>query len=483
MKDIKETFRHLTKSHCANLNHMGKTRFQKIEDKHLLTLSDGKQALAVGLHIIHEVTSAQAFSALQKMGIDVHRPQNTFAVTDHVVNTGGSSAPNDLMDDILIQTLADNCRKYGITLYSQSNSKQGICHVVAPDVGLTRPNTTIFCGDSHTSTHGAFGSIAAGIGTSNVRDILATGCLLNYTSPKQMEVRIEGDLDPAFSAKDIILYTLYQLGNDWATGGAVFFTGSTMRALSMAERMTICNMTIEMGGRFGYCDVDETTVNWYRQKRDFWNPDQLTSDLIDSWTSSNTDSDAIFDKSTTINAADIQQMISYGLTLNEITTAQGKVGKVNNVHSSRKRYEMDEGTHVHNITFAGAFIGSCTNGRYEDFKRAADILKNHGGKVKVKTALAVPGSVAVKEQCEAEGIHRTFIAAGYEWRDPGCSSCLAMNPDKFIGRVASSTNRNFSGRQGPQSRTYLMSPESVALSSLEGRFADIKAFKKKHQMV
>ena len=462
---------------------MSKTRFQKIEEQHLIDLPNEKKALAVGLHIIHEVTSAQAFSAIRKMGVKVHRPQNTFAVTDHVVNTGGSSAPNDLMDEILIKTLEENCQEFDITLYGQHNKKQGVCHVVAPDVGLTRPNTTIFCGDSHTSTHGAFGSIAAGIGTSNVRDILATGCLLNYNSPKQMKIEINGELDSALSAKDIILYILYQLGNDWATGGAVFFTGNTIANLSMAERMTICNMTIEMGGRFGYCDVDETTLNWYKAQRDFWEPSGLTPEIAEEWKNFNTDPDSKFDKEMVIDAKDIQQMISYGLTLNEITTVTGKVKAADNVHPSREQYEIETGTDVRDITFSGAFIGSCTNGRYEDFKLASEILAKHGGKVKVGKALAVPGSNEVKKECEDNGLDKIFIAAGYEWREPGCSSCLAMNPDKFVGRVASSTNRNFSGRQGPESRTYLMSPESVALASLEGKFSDIKAFKKNHRMI
>ena len=458
---------------------MATTRFQKIEAQHLIHLKNGRKAMAVDLHIIHEVTSAQAFSAIHKMKLPVSRPQNTFAVTDHVVNTGGKSKPNDLMDEILIHTLEENCREFGITLYGEHNQKQGICHVVAPEVGLTRPNMTIFCGDSHTSTHGAFGSIAAGIGTSNVRDILATGCLLNYTSPKQIKIEVNGRLDTTLSSKDIILYLLYKLGNDWATGGAVFFTGDAISRLSMTERMTICNMTIEMGGRFGYCDVDEITLDWYRQKRDFWDPKHLREKIAQEWMSFNTDEGSLFNKEVTIDAGDVKQMISYGLTLNDITTIDGDVSKIDNVHPSRQQYEVAGGSDVKDITFSGAFIGSCTNGRYEDFKRAANILKLHGGKVKVNQALAVPGSNEVKQKCEEDGIDQIFIDAGFEWRNPGCSSCLAMNPDKFVGRVASSTNRNFPGRQGPESRTYLMSPESVALASLEGRFCDIKRFKQK----
>lgn len=455
-----------------------KTRFEKIEQAHLVNLEGGSKGLAVGLHIVHEVTSAQAFSALRKMGLKVHRPQNTFAVTDHVVNTGGSSPQNDILDDILIETLETNCNEFGITLYGQSNKKQGICHVVAPDVGLTTPNTTIFCGDSHTSTHGAFGSIAAGIGTSNVRDILATGCLLNYQSPSQLKIEVNGKLNPYLSAKDIILHLLGKLGNDFATGCAVFFTGDTLANLSMEERMTICNMTIEMGGRFGYCDVDETTIEWFKEDRDFWKKDSLTDAQIEEWLSFNTDEGASFDKEIKVNAEDVKQMISYGLTLNEITSYGEKVSGIDNVHPSRQQYEVSEGTEVSEISFDGAFIGSCTNGRYLDFSKAAEIIKIHGGKVKVKTALAVPGSIEVKKKCEQEGIAEVFQQAGFEWREPGCSSCLAMNPDKFVGRVASSTNRNFPGRQGPESRTYLMSPESVALSALEGKFSDIVNFKK-----
>ena len=454
-----------------------KTRFEKIEQSHLINLKNGSKGLMVDLHIVHEVTSAQAFSALKKMNLKVHRPQNTFAVTDHVVNTGGSSAKNDILDDILIETLEKNCDDFGITLYGQHNNKQGVCHVVAPDVGLTRPNTTIFCGDSHTSTHGAFGSIAAGIGTSNVRDILATGCLLNYQSPSQLKIEVNGKLNSYLSAKDIILHLLGKLGNDFATGCAVFFTGDTIAKLSMEERMTICNMTIEMGGRFGYCDVDENTIDWYRNNRDFWNKDSLTEQQVKEWFSYNTDEGAKFDKEIQVRAEDVKQMISFGLTLNEITSYGEKTSNIENVHPSRQQYEVADGTEVSEISFEGAFIGSCTNGRYLDFFKAAQILKSHGGKVKVKTALAVPGSIEVKKKCEQEGIDQIFKEAGFEWREPGCSSCLAMNPDKFVGRVASSTNRNFPGRQGPESRTYLMSPESVALSALEGKFSDIISFK------
>lgn len=459
---------------------MGKTRFQKVEQRHLVELDEGKKALAVGLHIIHEVTSSQAFAALKKMGIPVHRPANTFAVTDHVVNTGGSSEPNDLMDEILIKTLEDNCEEHGITLYGQHNGLQGVCHVVAPEVGLTRPNTTIFCGDSHTSTHGAFGSIAAGIGTSNVRDIFATGCLLNYTSPRQLKVEVNGKLADHLSAKDIILYVMSKVGNEWATGGAVFFTGSTIEALSMTGRMTICNMTIEMGGRFGYCDVDDTTVDWFKKKRDFFSEEDLSEELIADWKSLNTDADAEFEEVLSIDAADIKQMVSYGLTLNEIVPIDAPIGEINNVHPSRAHLEVAAGTTADKIEFQHAFIGSCTNGRVEDFAAAANVVKKHGGKVKVKSALAVPGSIEVKRECEALGIDKVLSEAGFEWREPGCSSCLAMNPDKFDGRVASSTNRNFPGRQGPKSRTYLMSPESVALSALEGHMVDLESFYRSH---
>ena len=459
---------------------MGKTRFQKVEEKHLVTTDSGKQALAVGLHIVHEVTSAQAFAALRKMGLPVRNPAQTFAVTDHVVHTGGSSAPNDLMDEILVKTLEDNCKEFGLTLYGQSNRKQGICHVVAPDVGLTRPNTTIFCGDSHTSTHGAFGAIAAGIGTSNVRDILATGALLNYVSPRQIKVEINGQLAPWLSAKDLILYVFSKVGNEWATGGAVFFTGEAIRALNMEGRMTVCNMTIEMGGRFGYCDVDQTTLAWYRKDRDFWKASDLTPEVEKEWLSCNTDSDAVFDQTITLRAEDVRQMVSWGLTLNDIIPIDGVTGQVSGVHASRAHLEPAAGTQADQLPFDHAFIGSCTNGRVVDFEAAAKVLRLHGGKIRVKSALAVPGSIEVKRELEAKGIDKIFTAAGFEWREPGCSSCLAMNPDKFQGRVASSTNRNFPGRQGPESRTFLMSPESVALAALEGHFSDVGAFYKKH---
>jgi 3-isopropylmalate/(R)-2-methylmalate dehydratase large subunit len=459
---------------------MGKNRFQKVEERHLISGEDGKKALAVGLHIIHEVTSSQAFSAIKKMGLKVRRPENTFAVADHVVNTGGSSEPNDLMDEILIKTLETNCEENNITLYGQHNGLQGVCHVVAPEVGLSRPNTTIFCGDSHTSTHGAFGSIAAGIGTSNVRDIFATGCLLNYNSPRHVKIEVNGKLAEHLSAKDIILYIMSKVGNEWATGAAVFFTGSTIGDLSIQGRMTICNMTIEMGGRFGYCDVDDATVDWFKDDRTFLKNEDLTDELVADWKSLNTDEDAEFEEVLTIDAADIKQMVSYGLTLNEIIAIDGKTTKIPNVHPSREHLEPVENISGDSLEFEHAFIGSCTNGRVEDFSAAANVLKKHGGKVKVKSALAVPGSIEVKNDCEALGIDKVFTEAGFEWRNPGCSSCLAMNPDKFDGRVASSTNRNFPGRQGPKSRTFLMSPESVALAALEGKMSDLESFYKTH---
>jgi 3-isopropylmalate/(R)-2-methylmalate dehydratase large subunit len=427
---------------------MNKTRFQKIEAENLIKINNNQKALSVGLHIIHEVTSAQAFTALEKMGLPVKHIQNTFAVTDHVVSTGGNSPPNDIMDELLIKTLEENCKKYKITHYGTHNHKQGICHVVAPEIGLTRPNLTIFCGDSHTSTHGAFGAIAAGIGTSNVRDILASGCLLNYHSPQQVKIQVDGKLPKHVSAKDLILFLLSKLG--------------------------VCNMTIEMGGRFGYCDVDNTTINWFKQDRDFWKANNLDSDTINRWKSFNCDKKAIFDKEIYFDAQHVKQMISFGLTLNDIVDIDGKVGQVKNIHSSRVRYEPITGENIVGLKIEGAFIGSCTNGRYSDFKAAAEILQKHGGKIKVKKALAVPGSLQIKKECESKGLDQVFKNAGFEWRDPGCSACLAMNPDKFIGRVASSTNRNFHGRQGPQSRTFLMSPQSVALSALFGKITNLK---------
>lgn len=455
---------------------MGQTRFQKIEARHLVDLGNGKKALAVGLHIVHEVTSAQAFSALRKMALPVFHPAQTFAVTDHVVHTGGSSAPNDVMDEVLVKTLEDNCKEFGITLYGQHNGLQGVCHVVAPEVGLTRPGTTVFCGDSHTSTHGAFGTIAAGIGTSNVRDILATGTLLNYVSPKQMKVEVRGRLAPWLSAKDLMLYILSKAGNEWATGGAVFFTGEAFRHLSMEGRMTVCNMTIEMGGRFGYCDVDETTLAWYQKDRDFWKAGTLTEAVKKDWLSLNTDGDAVYDKTLVLEASDVKQMLSFGLTLNEIIPVGEKTREVSDVVENRRHLEVKAGTPAVEISLDHAFVGSCTNGRVADFEAAARVIKAHGGRIQVKSALAVPGSIEVKRECERLGIHQIFTEAGWEWREPGCSSCLAMNPDKFDGRVASSTNRNFPGRQGPKSRTYLMSPEAVALSAMEGHVADLKGF-------
>ena len=455
---------------------VGKTRFQKIERDNLIDLGDGKKALFVGLHIIHEVTSAQAFSALRQMKLPIKRRQNTFAVTDHVINTGGSSPENDLMDKILIQTLEDNCKEFGITHYGPHNQKQGICHVVAPETGLTRPNLTIFCGDSHTSTHGAFGSIAAGIGTSNVRDILASGCLLNYTSPKQIKIQINGQIPSHLSAKDLTLYLFSLLGNQWSSGGAVHYTGETISNMTMEERMTLCNMTIEMGGRFGYCDVDEKTFSWFERDRDFWAKENLTEELKKEWVSYNSDENCQYDKEITIDASKVQQMVSFGLTLNDVVGIDQDFGKVENVIESRKLYEAEEGTKMQDISVDGAFIGSCTNGRVSDFLSAAEIIKKHGGKVKVKQALAVPGSMSIKHQLEQMGIDKIFIDAGFEWRNAGCSSCLAQNPDKFRGRVASSTNRNFPGRQGPESRTFLMSPSSVALAALEGKISKLEDF-------
>ncbi len=459
---------------------MRQTRFEKIEADNLIRLSNGSQALSVALHIIHEVTSPQAFSALKKMQLGVAAPQHTFAVTDHIISTGGSSTAADVIDEVMIKALVDNCQTAGITHYHTENQKQGICHVVGPDSGLTRPNITIFCGDSHTSTHGAFGAIAAGVGTSSVRDILATGALLQYTSPQQLKIEVTGTLAPELSAKDIILYIFSKLGSGWATGGAVFYTGSALKRLTMEERMTIANMTIEMGGRFGYFDVDDITLQWFRSKRDFWDSAALSAELADEWLSYNCDADAQFTRTVSFDASEVKQMVSFGLSLNDIVAIDECAGRVDNVHPARQQYEVAAGTPMTDVRIDGAFIGSCTNGRFSDFKAAAEVLKKHGGKVKVPTALAVPGSMAVKRQVEEAGLDQLFKAAGFEWRDAGCSSCLAMNADKFVGRVASSTNRNFAGRQGPQSRTFLMSPQAVALAALEGKISDVAAFFKTH---
>lgn len=453
---------------------MGLSRFQKIEQAHKIELEPNRYGLVVELHIMYEVTSAQAFPELEQMGISVLRPENTMGVTDHVVATGGTSPKNELLDELLIEHFEKNCRNHGIEHYGRHNGKQGICHVLAPELGLTRPNSTIFCGDSHTATHGAFGAIAAGIGTSTIRDILATGCILDYTSPKQFKIEVSGKLAAHLSAKDLILYIISQIGNEWATGGAVFFTGDAIRDLSMEGRMTLCNMTIEFGGRFGYCDVDEKTIDWFRQSRTCF--DGLTDAQIEQWYAFNTDEDAEFDRYVKFDASDVKQMVSYGLNLNEVIDVEGATGEVEGVHESRQQWELPVGTLAKEMTFHHAFIGSCTNGRVEDFVAAADVIKRHGGKIQVQTALAVPGSIQVKERCEELGLDRVFIEAGFEWRDPGCSSCCGMNPDKLVGRIASSSNRNFPGRQGPGSRTYLMSPSSVALAALEGKFCDLKSF-------
>ncbi len=460
---------------------MAKTLFEKIWEKHIVqTIEDGPSVMYIDKHFIHEVTSPQAFNGLNKRGIKVFRPQQTIATADHNVPTINQHLPiKEELGRIQVEALIKNCAEHGVELYGLGHPFQGIVHVIGPELGITQPGMTIVCGDSHTSTHGAFGSIAFGIGTSEVEMVLSTQCLLQ-TKPKLMRINIDGELNKGIVSKDIVLYILSKISASGATGYAVEFAGSTIRSLSMEARMTICNMSIEMGGRCGLIAPDETTFNYSKGRK--FAPQDFDKAVVE-WKALFSDSDAVFDKEYHFDATEIEPMITYG------TNPGMGIGISATIPTTETINETDKSGLTKSLAYMGlqqgapikgqkvdyVFIGSCTNSRIEDLRMVASFVKGKQKATDVEVWI-VPGSKQVEAQAIAEGIDKIFEAAGFVLRQPGCSACLGMNEDKIpAGKYCISTsNRNFEGRQGAGARTLLASPLTAAAAAVTGFVTDVR---------
>ncbi len=462
---------------------MGKTLYEKIWDAHTIgLLPDGRTQLFVATHYLHEVTSPQAFGMLRDLGLPVLHPERTFATVDHIIPTDDQREPfTDPRATAMLRELRKNCSENGIRMFDLPSGRQGIVHMVGPELGLTQPGMTIVCGDSHTATHGAMGSIAMGIGTTQVRDVLATQTLAQ-TPLKVRNVRVEGTLRVGVTAKDVALYIIQQLGVKGGLGYAYEFGGSAITAMSMDERMTLCNLAIEGAARCGYINPDETTFE-YLKGRLFSPTGAAWDEAVTRWKSFASDPDARYDDVVTFRAEDIEPTVTWGITPDQSISIDGVIPSPNDAKNEEERKAIKEaleymqfipGTPIKGTRVQVCFIGSCTNGRISDFRKVARLIAGRHVAPGIK-ALAVPGSQMTACQCEEEGIADIFRQAGFEWRKAGCSMCLAMNPDRLIGDqiCASSSNRNFKGRQGsPTGRTLLMSPESVAAAAITGRVAD-----------
>ena len=467
---------------------MATNLYEKLWQQHVIEEKEGETPLLfVDRHLIHEVTSPQAFANLKFLNRPIRHPERTIATMDHNISTqsvkidaAGEGAANQL------RTLEKNCKEFGIELFGMGHKNQGIVHVMGPELGLTIPGTIIVCGDSHTATHGAFGALAFGIGTSEVEHVFATQTL-RQTKAKSMKIEVKGNVGPGISAKDIILAIIGKTGSAGATGYVVEYCGEAIEALTMEERMTVCNMSIEFGAKAGLIAPDQTTFDYvkgkeYAPKGELW--DQALAD----WKLLKTDDGAKFDTVLTLEAKDIKTQITWGTTPGQVTSVDSVVPSPEDFSdlvekescaSALKYMGLTAGTKITDIEINNVFIGSCTNSRIEDLRAAASIVEKYttqGQKVSEQvTAIVVPGSYRVKEQAEAEGLSQIFIDAGFEWRLPGCSMCLGMNDDRLVDgdRCASTSNRNFEGRQGRGSRTHLVSPELAAASAIEGRFVDL----------
>jgi 3-isopropylmalate/(R)-2-methylmalate dehydratase large subunit len=454
---------------------MAETLFQKVWNDHAVrTLPNGHTQLFVGLHLIHEVTTPQAFDMLRQHGWSVPFPERTFGTVDHIVPTRARTRPFlDVMAEEMTAALERNCRDYGINLWAVDADEQGIVHVIGPELGLTQPGMTIACGDSHTSTHGALGAIAFGIGTSQVRDVLASQCL-SLDPLKVRRIDVDGRLQPGVFAKDVILTIIRRLGVQGGVGFAYEYGGSTLEAMTIDERMTICNMSIEGGARAGYVNPDETTFRFLRG-RPFAPSGAAFDRAVAWWRSRASDPGAAYDDRVRFDASTIEPTVTWGIN-------PGQSVGVNEAIDADPRDEafafmgFEPGARVAGTRIDVAFIGSCTNGRLSDLEAAAAIVRGHRVARHVQ-ALVVPGSAAVRRAAEARGLREVFTDAGFEWRGPGCSMCLGMNPDRLEGRqvCASSSNRNFKGRQGsPTGRTLLMSPAMVAAAAIAGEVVDVR---------
>jgi 3-isopropylmalate/(R)-2-methylmalate dehydratase large subunit len=461
-----------------------KTIFEKIWDAHVVKRAEGyPDALFIDRHYIHEVTSPQAFDGLRKRGIKVFNVNRTTATADHNVPTKDQHLPiKEALSRHQVETLRKNCKEFGVELYDLGHPFQGIVHIIGPELGLTQPGMTMVCGDSHTSTHGAFGSVAFGIGTSEVEQVLATQCILQY-KPKTMKIEINGQLGKGVVSKDIILYIISKISASGATGFFVEYAGDAIRNLSMEARMTICNMSIEMGARGGLIAPDETTFNYIKGRR-FAPQGSAFDKAVETWKQLPTDEGAVYDSVLTYDAADIEPMITYGTNpgmgmkvTDRIPTAKElkEISEQTSFEKSLTYMGLEQGTPLLGKNIDYVFIGSCTNARIEDLREVAAMVKGKKKATGVEVWV-VPGSKQVQEQAKKEGLDKIFEAAGFELREPGCSACLGMNEDKIpAGKYCISTsNRNFEGRQGPKSRTFLASPLSAAAAAITGKVTDVR---------
>ena len=463
----------------------GKTLYDKLWDAHVVRVEDdGTALLYIDRHLVHEVTSPQAFEGLRLAKRDVWRKDTILAVPDHNVPTTDRSAGiPDAVAKLQVETLDENCASFNITEFTMDDIRQGIVHVIGPEQGATLPGMTVVCGDSHTSTHGAFGALAHGIGTSEVEHVLATQCLLQKKM-RNMQIRVEGEVGPGVTAKDIALAIIGEMGTAGGTGYAIEFGGEAIQVLSMEGRMTLCNMAIEAGARAGMIAVDDTTIDYvrgrpYAPKSEDWD------NAVEDWRKLVSDSDAKFDQTVTIEAASIAPQVTWGTSPEMVISIEEKVPdpdketdavKSEGMRRALEYMDLKPNTAIAEVTIDKVFIGSCTNSRIEDLRAAAKVAEGRSIASNVKLALVVPGSGLIKKQAEEEGLDKIFVTAGFEWREPGCSMCLAMNADRLEPgeRCASTSNRNFEGRQGQGGRTHLVSPAMAAAAAVTGHFVDIR---------
>jgi 3-isopropylmalate/(R)-2-methylmalate dehydratase large subunit len=463
----------------------GRTLYDKLWESHCIRRDDdGTSLIYIDRHLVHEVTSPQAFEGLRLAGRRPWRTDSILAVPDHNVPTTDRAAGiADPVSRIQVETLDRNCQELGITEFGMNDPRQGIVHVIGPEQGATLPGMTVVCGDSHTSTHGAFGALAFGIGTSDVEHVLATQCLI-MRKTRAMQVRVEGMLTPGVSAKDVVLAIIGRIGTAGGTGYSIEFAGSTLRSLSIEGRMTICNMAIEAGARAGMVAVDDTTIA-YLEGRPYAPQGACWDRAVATWLDLHSDTDAGFDETVTLDAAQLGPLVTWGTSPEMVAPIDGVVPDPDQEPDGVRREGMRKALHYMGLSPGMAitdirpdhvFIGSCTNARIEDLRAAAVVIRGRRVAASIKQALVVPGSGLVKRQAEAEGLDRVFLAAGFEWREPGCSMCLAMNADRLQPgeRCASTSNRNFEGRQGQGGRTHLVSPAMAAEAAVQGHFADVR---------
>ncbi len=464
-----------------------RTLFDKVWDEHVVHMpANGLPLLYIDLHLVHEVTSPQAFDGLRAAGRPVRQPRRTVATVDHNIPTEPRGTPiTDPIAALQIQALQKNCKEFGVPLFDMDSASQGIVHVIGPELGLTQPGMTIVCGDSHTSTHGALGSLAFGIGTSEVEHVLATQCL-PQRKPKSMLITVSGRLAEGVTAKDLALGIIGQIGTDGATGHVIEYAGPAVRALSMEGRMTLCNMSIEAGARAGMIAPDETTFAYVKGRR-FAPQDGEWSRAVEKWRGLSTDRGAHYDKTVEIDGSKLAPFVTWGTNPGMVVPVDARVPEMSELATDADRSAAERmleymglqpGTPIEEISVDRVFIGSCTNSRLEDLRAAARVAKGYRVDPRVR-AMVVPGSQAVKREAEQEGLHRIFQEAGFEWRESGCSMCLGMNPDILQPgeRCASTSNRNFEGRQGRGGRTHLVSPMMAAAAAIAGHFTDIREWK------